>query len=99
MEAEWSAAQSACRRNKRMLPEDPEHWPADPYALLGVRPGDDARAIRKAYAALIRRFKPEQFPDQFQRIREAFERVQEMESWRSHAMPNPAPASASTPKD
>lgn len=66
-----------------MLPEDPQHWPADPYALLGVQPGDDLRVIKKAYAALIRRFKPEQYPVQFQRIREAFEQVQETESWRT----------------
>lgn len=58
------------------LPDDLAQWPADPFAVLGVRPGVGPRELRKAYTALIRVFKPEHRPDHFRRIREAFEFVQ-----------------------
>jgi hypothetical protein len=64
------------------LADDPENWPRDPYALLGVRPGIDARELRKKYNSLIRRFKPEQYPEQFRRIREAYDQVLLQEQWR-----------------
>jgi hypothetical protein len=57
------------------LPDDLRRWPADPYELLGVRPGVSPRDLRRAYTRLIRRYKPEQYPDHFRRIREAYETV------------------------
>jgi hypothetical protein len=57
------------------LPDDPARWPENPYELLGVRPGTGARELRRAYTRLIRTFKPEQFPEQFRRIREAYDRL------------------------
>lgn len=65
------------------LADDMADWPSDPYELLGVVPGTEARRVRKAYSELIRRFKPERFPEQFRRIREAFEQVQATEAWRA----------------
>jgi hypothetical protein len=59
------------------LPDDPNQWPQNPFHLFGVRPGVSAAELRKAYTRLIRRFKPEQHPEQFRRIREAYERLQE----------------------
>ena len=55
------------------LPDDIRRWPRDPYQVLGVASPCDPREARKAYTRLIRRFKPEQFPDHFQRIREAYD--------------------------
>lgn len=55
------------------LNEDPSTWPRDPFALLGVERTDDERTVRRAYLKLIKLFKPEQNPDEFQRIRQAFE--------------------------
>jgi hypothetical protein len=55
------------------LPDDLKRWPADPYQLLGVAPGCSPRDLRRAYTQLIRIFKPEQHPDEFRRIREAYE--------------------------
>ena len=69
------------------LPDDMNRWPTDPYALLGVTSGMPARDIRKAYTELIRRFKPERFPDQFRRIREAYDQVLRSEQWRALAPP------------
>ena len=69
------------------LADDPESWPLDPYALLGVGHGIDPRELRKRYNALIRRFKPEQYPEQFRRIREAYDQVKMQEQWRRHVPP------------
>lgn len=55
------------------LSDDPTDWPTDPFALLGVEPGAAETDIKRAYTRLIRRFKPEHAPEQFRRIREAYE--------------------------
>lgn len=55
------------------LPDDWRHWPDDPWALLGVDRDADRETIRRSYADLIRRYKPEHFPEEFRRIREAYE--------------------------
>jgi hypothetical protein len=57
------------------LPEDVTLWPQDPHALLGVSPDVLPADLRRAYTRLIRFYKPEQFPEQFRRIREAYETV------------------------
>jgi hypothetical protein len=57
------------------LPEDLSQWPRDPFRLLGVMPGVGPRDLKRAYIRLIRTFKPEQFPEHFRRIREAYEIV------------------------
>jgi len=59
------------------LPDDVSQWPSDPFALLGVNRRDDERALRAAYVRLIRRFKPEQNPEAFRRIRDAYEFLRE----------------------
>ncbi len=63
------------------LPDDVHNWPEDPFALLGVERGADDDTIRRAYTRLIRRFKPERAPEQFQKIRDAFESCQMQASW------------------
>jgi hypothetical protein len=55
------------------LPNDVRRWPTNPYELLGVDWGCDFRQLRRAYAGLIRVYKPEQHPEQFRRIREAYD--------------------------
>jgi len=57
----------------RNLPDDVSLWPTNPYELLGVSPHNDARVARRAYLGLVRRFKPEHAPEQFKRIREAYD--------------------------
>lgn len=64
------------------LPDDIAAWPAAAHLVLGVDASADARRIRKAYLALIRTFKPEQYPEQFRRIRAAFESMQDGNNWR-----------------
>lgn len=45
----------------------------NPYQVLGVERGADERAIKKAYFTLIRKFPPETHPEDFQRLRRAYE--------------------------
>jgi hypothetical protein len=59
--------------SERELPEDPSAWPADPYELLGVGRSASTQEIKRAYTKLLRRYNPERFPEQFQRIRRAYE--------------------------
>jgi hypothetical protein len=57
------------------LSPNPAEWPRDPYRLLGVQPGVNERELKRAYLHLVRRYKPEHAPDEFRRIREAYESV------------------------
>src|SRR3569623_1984264 len=57
------------------LSDDLSTWPANAHALLGVPHEVDRSAARRAYHQLIRRFKPEQYPEHFRRIREAYDEV------------------------
>ena len=75
-------------RDPETLPEDPEDWPRDPVRLLGVSRSADEQTIRRAYLKLIRRFKPDSFPAQFQLIREAYESLLQR-----IARPDPPPPS------
>jgi hypothetical protein len=66
------------------LPDDPARWPNDPYALLGVERQVDRQELRRAYVRLIRRFKPEHFPEQFRRIRDAYESIDGYLQYQEH---------------
>jgi hypothetical protein len=82
------------------LPDNPASWPSDPYEVLGVSRNVAPRDLRKAYTNLIRTFKPEHFPDQFRRIREAFESAQRYAPFfRKLPLDNEAPPSAEARPD
>ena len=70
------------------LPDDPAEWPDNPYSILGVPHGVEEKELKRAYVRLIRRFKPEQYPEQFQRLREAYETLQR---WAAFHLPAPPP--------
>src|SRR5271165_1058383 len=57
------------------LPDDVRRWPRDPYQILGVANRCAPDDARRAYTRLIRHFKPEQYPEQFRLIREAYDAV------------------------
>ncbi len=67
---------SECR-----LPENLDQWPDDPFALLGVNQASSRRDVKRAYAQLIRVYKPEHFPEHFRRIREAYELLDQRLAW------------------
>lgn len=61
------------------LPAEPD-WnllPHDPLRFFGLNAGFDRRELKRKYNELIRRFKPERFPQEFQRIRAAYEQLDE----------------------
>ena len=58
---------------------DEPDWGLLPYRaqeFFGLDSGFDRKALKRAYSKLIRRFKPERFPNEFQRIRAAFEQLE-----------------------
>jgi tetratricopeptide (TPR) repeat protein len=50
------------------------------YEVLGVEKTADERAIKKAYFALVRRFPPETHPEEFKKVREAYEVLSDAEA-------------------
>ncbi|MCC6335187.1 MAG: DnaJ domain-containing protein [Myxococcales bacterium] len=54
------------------------------YEVLGVDKAADARAIKKAYFALVRKYPPETHPEQFKKLREAYEVLSDAESRRDY---------------
>lgn len=59
------------------LPDDVRRWPRDPFQLLGVPRNVPPRELKRAYTRLIRTYKPEHAPEEFRRIREAYDAVRQ----------------------
>jgi hypothetical protein len=64
------------------LPDDLSKWPDDSHELLGVERGADEITLKRAYLALVKRYKPEQHPEAFRKIREAYEQCRMWIGWR-----------------
>ncbi|MBB3063387.1 RDD family protein [Microbulbifer rhizosphaerae] len=47
----------------------------DPWALLGIEPSDDARAIKRAYAKKLKQTRPDEKPQEFQQLHSAYKRA------------------------
>jgi curved DNA-binding protein CbpA len=52
----------------------------DPYAVLGLPPESDDEAIRRRYLQLVREFSPEQHPDKFAAVRQAYEHLRDLDT-------------------
>jgi len=46
-----------------------------PFEILQIDHESDDEAIRKGYLAMVQQFPPERFPDEFQRVRAAYESI------------------------
>lgn len=55
--------------------------PDDPVRFFALAEGFDRTALKRAYNALVRRFKPEHHPAEFQQIRAAYEQLDQMLSY------------------
>jgi len=66
----------------------------DPFALLGVSSGADEREIKKAYARLIKMYRPDKAPEQFAKIHAAFELARELATARRERGDEAAPAAS-----
>src|SRR5690606_37028527 len=51
------------------------HLPHAPQAFFGLADGFDQKALKRSYNRLLHRFKPEKHPEEFQRIRAAYEQL------------------------
>jgi curved DNA-binding protein CbpA len=51
----------------------------DPYAVLALARDADDAAIKRAYFQRVRKYPPEQNPEQFQQIRRAYEQLRDPE--------------------
>jgi len=51
--------------------------PHDPARFFGLGSQFDRRDLKRSYNQLLRRYKPERFPQEFQRIRAAYEQLEE----------------------
>lgn len=56
------------------------HW-----QLLSLTPDADERSIKRAYARLLKTHRPDENPDEFQRLREAYEASLAEARWRAQA--------------
>ncbi|MEW6432598.1 MAG: DnaJ domain-containing protein [Myxococcota bacterium] len=54
------------------------------YDVLGVDRAADERAIKKAYFALVRKYPPETHPEEFKKLREAYEVLSDAEARRDY---------------
>ncbi|MBT5018208.1 DnaJ domain-containing protein [Planctomicrobium sp.] len=70
------------------LSDDPRHWPSNPFALLGITREATERDAKRAYTRLIRKYNPEHNPDEFRKIREAYEAAVQQIQWRQPNSPN-----------
>lgn len=84
--------------SERPLPDDFAHWPDDPRELLGVAANVTPRELRRAYNRLIRIYKPEQAPEQFRRIREAYEYLLRIAEWFTPRADAPAAPAGEIPQ-
>jgi curved DNA-binding protein CbpA len=51
---------------------------SDPYSVLGLPPESADDTIRRRYLQLVRQFSPEQHPDRFAAIRQAYEQLRDL---------------------
>lgn len=47
----------------------------DAYEVLGLQPGASLEEVKRAYFEQVRRFPPDRFPEEFKRIRQAYEEL------------------------
>lgn len=65
------------------LPDNHEAWPTNPYELLSIEQSVGERTARRAYFKLVKKYKPDAAPNEFQKIRRAYEQVKTQLGWRT----------------
>lgn len=71
----------------------------NPFELLGVDRDADEREIRRAYTARLRHTRPDDDPDGFQRLYEAYQRVLQIRRHRANQQPAAIPRVTETVAD
>ena len=52
------------------------------WEILGLPEDADKRSVKRQYASLLKRYRPDEDPEGFQRLREAYEQALEWSEWR-----------------
>src|SRR5216117_778188 len=58
----------------------------DPYAVLGLPADANDEAIRRRYLELVKQYSPEQHPQKFAAIREAYESLRDLDTRLKHRL-------------
>lgn len=58
------------------MPDNINDWPKDTRIWFGLNEESTLKDLRKSYSRLIKRFRPELYPDQFERIQQEYEKLQ-----------------------
>ena len=63
---------------EQLMPDSPrwELLPADPLGFFGLKANFERKELKRAYGRLIKQFKPETHPQEFQQIRQAYETLE-----------------------
>lgn len=64
--------------------------PHAPLAFFGLAESFDRKELKRAYNRLLRQFKPEKHPQEFQRIRAAYELLDNQQRYGAAATPSPS---------
>ncbi len=64
-----------------------EEW----YQVLELEPGADAKAVKRAYFRLVKQYTPEEHPEEFQKIRAAYEALSKPPEETEHGIHIPIP--------
>ncbi len=77
-------------------PKTPEQEAPDPYEVLGIASDASDDAVKKAYLAQVREYPPERAPQEFKRIRAAYDELKtpekrlQIDMTRPQSWPEPA---------
>lgn len=66
----------------------------NPYDILGIDRGADKKTIKRAYAELVKRYHPEEQPEEWKRIHDAYEQAMEQVSAKKQKVSVPVPQEA-----
>ena len=58
------------------------------FRILEIEPTNDKKEIKKAYAGLVKRYHPEEFPEEWKKIHDAYEQALKMAE---HVQPKMSP--------
>ena len=61
----------------------------DDYKTLGLEQGASQKEIKRAYFSLVRKYSPEEAPEKFRKIREAYERLKGQTEGQGPMFPRP----------
>jgi uncharacterized RDD family membrane protein YckC len=59
-----------------------------PWDILAIDETDDKKAIKKAYAVLIKQYKPDEYPEKFQEIHDAYQFALQTLTWNKQSTEN-----------